>query len=109
MELGAHYVVIVPGQHANASATLPVPDSDGLIVRSAEDPGILLMEHSGPDVIEMTQQGEDASTLLVVPNLDLVIVAPGNEQRLLIVETYATYRSVVLVEFVEQGAHTIVP
>lgn len=109
MELGAHYVVIVPSQYTNASATLPVPDADGLIVRSAEDPGILLMEHSGPDVIQMTQQGEDASSLLVVPNLDLVIVAAGNEQRLLIVETYATHGSVVLVEFVEQSAHPVVP
>ena len=33
MELGAHHVVVVAGQDADALPALPVPDPDGLIVR----------------------------------------------------------------------------
>lgn len=54
VELGTHYVMIMPGQYADTSATLPVPDPYGLVVRRAEDPGILLMEHRGPDVVQVT-------------------------------------------------------
>lgn len=101
--------MIVSRQHEDASATLPVPDTDGLIVRRAEDPRIFVMEHGGPDVIQVTDKREDTPSLFVVPNFDLVIVAAGNEQRLLIVEAYAAHGTVVLVELIEQGAHTVIP
>ena len=32
VELGAHHVVVVPGQHADALPGLPVPDTDSLVV-----------------------------------------------------------------------------
>lgn len=109
MKLCAHHVVIVSSYYANARTALPVPDPDGLVVGSTENPRILVMEHSGSDVVQVTEQGEDAPSLLVVPHFDFVIIAAGNEQRLLIVKTYTPNGPVVLVELVEQGAHTIVP
>lgn len=53
----------------NAGATLPVPDTNGLIIWTANNPGMLVVEESGPDVIEMSQHGKQALSLLVVPNL----------------------------------------
>lgn len=109
MELRAHHVMVVAGKDADASPTLPVPNADGLVVGCAEDPGILVMEHRGSDVVEMTEKREDASTLFVVPYFDLVVVTSGHEQWLLIVEADPTHRAVVLVEFVQQCAHPVVP
>ena len=34
MESSAHDVVIMSGQYGNTASRLPVPDSDGLIIRS---------------------------------------------------------------------------
>jgi hypothetical protein len=40
---------------------------------------------------------------------DFVVVTPGDEQGLLVVETNPSDGSVVFVEFLEQCAHPIVP
>lgn len=109
MKLRAHHIVIVSRENADASTALPVPDPDSLIVRGAEDPRILVMEDRRPDVVEMPEKREYASSLLVIPDLDLVVVTAGNEQRLLIVEAYAANWTIVLVEFVQQRAHPVVP
>ena len=69
MELSAHDIVIVAGQDGNAASTLPVPNSDGLIIRAGQHPRILMMKHGGPDVIQMAQEVKEASLLLVIPHL----------------------------------------
>ena len=43
----------------------------------------------------------------MVPYLDLVVVAAGDEEGLLLVEADAAHRAVVLVELVQQGAHPV--
>lgn len=58
MESSAHDVVIMSGQYGNTASRLPVPDSDGLIIRSWDDPRVLVMKLPGDnnfDVILMTQ------------------------------------------------------
>lgn len=62
--------MVVTGENADAGAGLPVPDSDGLIVRGGQDPGIFRVEECRSNVIKMPEQGEDASLLLVVPHLN---------------------------------------
>ena len=42
-------------------------------------------------------------------HLDLVIVSSRDKQRLLLVEIDASDRAVVLIKFINQSAHTIVP
>ena len=105
VELGAHDVVVVAGQDADALSALPVPDPHGLIVRGGQDPWILVMEHSGPDVVKMTQQGEDAASLLVIPHFDLIIISSGDKERLLFVEVHASDGTIVLVKLVKEGTH----
>ena len=80
VELGAHHVVVVPRQHADALPGLPVPDPDCLIVTGRQDPGIFVMEHRGSDVVKMTQQGEDTTSLLVVTHFDLVVIPPDTNR-----------------------------
>ena len=70
MELGAHDVVVMAGEHADALPTLPVPDPHRLVVGGGQDPGVLVVEHGRPDVVKMAQQGEDAPPLLVIPDLE---------------------------------------
>lgn len=58
MESSAHDVVIMSGQYGNTASRLPVPDSDGLIIRSWDDPRVLVMKLPGDnnfDVILTTQ------------------------------------------------------
>lgn len=109
VECGAHYIVIVTSQNTDACPALPVPDPYGLIVGRGNYPRVLVVEHSGSDVIQMAQQGENATFLLVVPYLDFVIVSARHEQGLLVVETYSAYGAVVFVEFFKQCAHAIIP
>jgi hypothetical protein len=109
VEHRAHHVVVVTGEDADAGATLPVPDSDGLVVRCRNNPGVLVMEHGSSDVVKMAEQSENATFLFVIPDFDFVVVTPGDEQGLLVVETNPSDGSVVFVEFLEQCAHPIVP
>ena len=53
----------------NAGAALPVPDSDCLIIRTANNPWVLIVEECRSDVVEMPQHGEETLSLLVVPHL----------------------------------------
>ena len=51
------------------------------------------MEEGCSDVVEMAQQSEQASLLLVVPKFDLIIVTPGHKQRLVRVKINASDRT----------------
>jgi len=64
----------VTGQNGYAGARLPVPDADGLVVAGADNPGVLVVELDGADVVEMSEESEEAPVELVVPDLNLVIV-----------------------------------
>lgn len=68
-----------------------------------------MMEEHGADIIQMSVQGEEASSRLIGPDLDFVIVATGHEKRLGLMKVDATDRAVVLFESINQSAHTIVP
>lgn len=74
MELSAHDVVVVTSEDGNASTTLPVPDSNRLIIRGRQDPRLLVMEVDCSNIVEMAIEGVVASPRLVVPDFDLVIV-----------------------------------
>ena len=66
--------MIVTGQNGDAGARLPVPDADGLVVAGADNPGVLVVELDGADVVEVSEESEEAPVELVVPDLNLVIV-----------------------------------
>ena len=51
------------------------------------------MEEGCPDVVEMAKESEQTPLLLVVPNLDLVVIAPGDKQRLVGVKINASNRT----------------
>jgi hypothetical protein len=79
VEHRAHNIVSMPCQNRQASSTLPIPYSNGLIIRRRENPRVLVMELHCSDVIEMALQSEEAAFLLVIPNFDFVVVATGDE------------------------------
>lgn len=68
-----------------------------------------MVEEHRTDVIQVTVEGEEASSCLVRPHLDLVVVAAGDEERLSPVEVDATDRTIMLFKSINQGAHTIIP
>ena len=63
-------------------AVLPIPYPNRLVVAGADDPRELVVEEDGSDVVQVAVECEQASSSLVGPNLDLVVVAPGHEERL---------------------------
>jgi hypothetical protein len=64
----------MPGQYSHASARLPVPDPDRLVIAGTHDPRVLVVELHGTDVVEVASKREQAAVRLVIPHLDLVIV-----------------------------------
>ena len=64
--------MVVPGEDADASPGLPIPDPDGLVVRGGENPGVLVVEHSRADVVQVAQKSEQTTPQLVVPHLSRV-------------------------------------
>jgi hypothetical protein len=57
----------------------------------------------------VSQQREEASSEFVIPNLDLVIVATGDDKGLVKVKIHATNGAVVLFESVYDRAYAVVP
>ena len=53
MELRAHNIVTVPCDDIDAGSALIVPDTHGLIVAGGQDPGQLVVEVCGTDVVDM--------------------------------------------------------
>ena len=124
---------------------LPVPDTNGLwaqlatvlpagagyaltVIGAAHYPRQLVVEEDGADIVQVAVQCEQASSGLVGPDLDLVVVAARDEpalvsvysstrpprprscsQWLRLVEVDAADRPVMLLEAVDQGAHAVVP
>ena len=68
-----------------------------------------MVEENGSNVVEMAVKGEEASSGLVGPDLDLIIVASRNEERLGLVEIDTSNRSIMFLEAINQGSHTVIP
>lgn len=82
MELCAHDIVVMTGQDSDTVTRLPVPDTDGLIVGTTEDPWVFVVEVDSTNVIQVSCECELTATRLVVPDFDLVVISCGYEQRL---------------------------
>lgn len=82
MELGAHDVVVVACHCAEQRAVLPVPYPDRLVVTSTDNPRELVVEEDGTNVVQVAVEGKEAAPSLKGPDLDLVVVTAGNEERL---------------------------
>lgn len=108
----SHDVVVVSSQDGDARPRLPVPNSDGLIVRCGDDPWVFTVEEDSPNVVQICErsmsraatgeyqatghtasQGEQAFPLLVVPDFDLVVVSTRTEDRLRGMKADSTNRS----------------
>mmetsp|Transcript_11249 Transcript_11249/g.32344 ORF Transcript_11249/g.32344 Transcript_11249/m.32344 type:complete len:424 (-) Transcript_11249:228-1499(-) len=112
VECGAHDVVVVSRQDAEACATLEVPQPQGLIIGRTEDPwelGRVGMELDGADVIQVAQQCEEAASELVIPDLDLVVITSGHDERLLQVEIHTAHGTIVLLETIDDGSDAVIP
>ena len=68
-----------------------------------------MMEENGPDIVQMAIEGEETSSRLMRPDLDLVIVSSRHKERLSLVEVDSSYRAIMLLKTIDQSAHTIIP
>ena len=112
MEGGAHDVVVVAGEDAEAGPALEVPKPEGLVIGRGQGPGVLVgvrVELHRADVVQVAQEGEEAAAELVVPDLDLVVVASGHDEGLVQVEVDAADGPLVLLEAVHHGPNPVVP
>ena len=70
---------------------LPIPDPDRLVVRGTQNPRVLMVELHCTNVVQMPKQCEQAPPQLIVPDLDLVVIATRDKKWLRSVETDAAY------------------
>jgi hypothetical protein len=68
-----------------------------------------MMELHSANVVKVPMKCEETAVCLIIPDLNLIIITSGDEERLGGVEVDAADRPVVLVEAVEEGAHAVVP
>ena len=78
--------------------------------------GRVRLELDRADVFQVAKEGEKATLELVVPHLDLVVVAAGHDKRLVEVDggggeekVHPPHRTVVLLEPVYHGRDAVVP
>lgn len=57
-----------------------------------------MVKEDGSDVVEMAVEGEKATSSLVRPDFNLVVVTARDEKRLCLVEVDTTNRTIVLLE-----------
>lgn len=67
------------------------------------------MKENGSDIVEMAIQCEEASSGLVRPDFDLVIVAARYEEGLCFMKIDAADRAIVLFESIYQCSHPVIP
>ena len=68
-----------------------------------------MVKEDSSNVVEVTIECEETSPGLIGPYFDLVVVSSRNEEGLCLVEINAADWSIVFLEAVYQGAHSIVP
>lgn len=68
-----------------------------------------MMEENGSNVIKMAVQRKEASSSLVRPDFNLVIIAARYEEWLCFVKVDTTDWAVVLLKSIDQRAHPIIP
>lgn len=68
-----------------------------------------MMEENCPYIVQMTTEREETSSSLVRPYFDLVVVSSRDEERLGLVKIDASYRSIMLLESVNESPHAVIP
>lgn len=89
------------GNSPTQRSVLPVPNPNGLVVGTRDNPRKLMMKEDCANIIQMSIQGKKTSASLIGPDLDLVIVSPRNEEGLCLVKVYSSNRAIVLLEPVD--------
>ena len=57
----------------------------------------------------MTEQSEQTTPELVVPDLDLVVISSRHDERFLQMKVDSPNRTFVLLEPINDGSHTVIP
>lgn len=68
-----------------------------------------MVEEHRSHIIQMTVQSEEASSGLITPHLDLIVVTSGHKQGLGPMEINTPNRTVMFFETINECAHAIVP
>lgn len=82
-------------------SVLPIPNPDGLVVGTRDNPRKFMMKENCANIIQMSIQGKKTSASLIGPDLDLIIVSPRNEEGLCLVKVYSANRPIMLLETVD--------
>jgi hypothetical protein len=68
-----------------------------------------MVKEDGPNVVKMAVQGEQTASRLIRPDLNLVVVATGHEERLGLVEIDTANGAIMLLKSVDEGSHSVIP
>jgi hypothetical protein len=118
----------VAGEDGYAVTGGRVPDANGLVVRGGDlagllaspsrdtktithNPGHFMVELHGPDVVQVTGEGEETAPVLRsdIPYFDFVVIATRREESPGGMEMDGSDGTLVLVEAIDEDAHAVVP
>lgn len=68
-----------------------------------------MVKKDSANVIKMTVQGEQATSCLVGPNFDLIVIATRHKEGLCLVEVHSSNGSIMFFESVDKRAHSVIP
>jgi len=68
-----------------------------------------MVEEDSPNIVQVAIQSEQTSASLIGPDLDLVIISPGNEEGLCLVEVDSSNGTIMLLKSVNQCSHAVIP
>ena len=75
--------MVVTGENGQTSPLFKIPQSERLIITRTQNPTKVIrigVELYGTDVVEVTEEGEEAAAEFVVPYFDFVVVSSGHDE-----------------------------
>jgi hypothetical protein len=67
------------------------------------------MELHSTNVVQVAEESEEATPQFIVPHLNLVVIPSRDEERLRLMEMDAPNGTFMLIESVNECAHSIIP
>jgi hypothetical protein len=101
--------MIVTGQNGQAGTALVVPETQRLVITSAQNPRVRVVELDRTDIIQMTKEGKETTAEFVIPDFDFVIVTTRDQQTFRNVKIHTPDRSIVFFESVNHRSNAVIP
>jgi hypothetical protein len=100
--------MIMAGKNGKTVTRLPIPNTNRLVVRAAENPRqIVRMEFYRPDIVQMT--AESIQYVFKVPHFDFIIISSARKHGMSRMKVDCANGTIVFFESIQQCPNSVVP